>query len=139
MRLIAVVMGTPSDEARNDDANKLLNWGWRFFTSKTLFTAGQTITTPRVWLGADKTVAMGVSKNVTLIIPKGSYKNLKASLTMQTPLKAPIAKGNTYGKLTISLKGKVLETVPVVALADDPEGGFWTRISDHVRMWVNSL
>ena len=135
MRLISVVMGTPSDAARANDSQALLNWGFRFFETHRLFSANQVITRPRIWLGQQKNAAMGLSKDLYLTIPAAQYKNLKATLTIKPKLQAPIIKGQTYGKIQIILNGKKVATAPLIALNNDPRGGLWTRFTDHIVMF----
>lgn len=137
MRLISVVMGTPTDRARTDDSQALLNWGFRFYNTHELYQAGETVSQPRVWLGKEKTVPMGLSEPLYITIPNGQYKNVQVTLKMNGKLKAPIKTGNQYGEVVVSLNGKTIKTMPVVALADDPIGGFWTRLHDHIALFFH--
>lgn len=137
MRLISVVMGAPSDSARADDSQALLNWGFRFYQSHKIFNANTPIVNPRVWLAEDKTVPMGISKDLYVTLPIGQYNKLQASVTLSSTLKAPIVKGQQYGTLDIKLGDKIIASHPIVALADDQEGGIWTRMMDHVSLTFN--
>ncbi len=138
MRLISVVMGTPTDAARANESQALLNWGFRFYKNHKLFNSGEPIARPRIWLGAEKYAAMGVSDDVYVTIPAGQYKNLKANLKLEPKLTAPITKGQQYGVITITLKGKTVKTIPVVALQDDAQGGLWTRFTDRIALIFKS-
>ena len=135
MRLITVVMGTPTDAARNDESQALLNYGFRFYESHKLYSAQETIANPRVWLGADKHVAMGVAKDMYVTIPKGEYKNIKVTIQMNGKLKAPVTKGTQYGLVTVTLHGKTIDTAPLIALDSDAKGGLWSRFIDHIEMF----
>jgi len=136
MRLITVVMGTPTDSARANDSQALLNWGFRFYKSFTLYKAGSPLTSPRVWLAETKTVPLGLAQNLVITIPAGEYKNLKAHMVLTPKLKAPITKGTTYGEITVTLNGKLIAKAPLIALKNNSRGGFWSRMVDHVSMML---
>lgn len=136
-RLIAVVMGTPSAKARVDDAQALLNYGFRFFESHKLFDAGQALANPRLWKGGEDQLPVGLDKALNLTVKRGSYDKLKASINLPSTLIAPFKKGQKVGTLTISLDGETLVTRPVVALADAPEGGFFSRLWDTILLWFH--
>ncbi len=137
MRLISVVMGTPSDSARMDDSQRLLNFGYRFFNTVKLYDANQSINTARVWGGKDKDVAAGVMQPLYVTIPRGQYKNLKATVTLNNPIKAPVAQGEALGTINVVLNGKTIKIAPVVALKNDPKGGHWARMSDSMKLSVH--
>ena len=132
MRLISVVMGAPSDHSRSDDSQALLNWGFRFYKTFKLFDANSTITKPRVWSGKNKYTPMGVIKPLYVTIPIGQEKGLKASVSLQPKIEAPIKKGQQCGTVDVTLYGKPLKKAPLVALQSDSKGGLWTRMTDGV-------
>jgi len=134
-RLIAVVMGAPSEKQRADDNQELLNYGFRFFETHKLFAADKPLATPELWKGATPTVALGVASDVMVTLPRGRYGDLKANVDMPSRLVAPFQKGQKVGTLKVQLDGKTLVDAPLVALADAPEGGFFKRLSDGVWMW----
>lgn len=134
-RLIAVVMGTPSDKQRADDNQALLNYGFRFFETHKLYDANKPLTTPELWKGAQNTLALGVADDVLVTLPRGRYNDLKASLKLPGRLIAPYRKGQPVGTLEVSLDGKPLVERPLVALADAPEAGFFGRLSDSIWLW----
>jgi serine-type D-Ala-D-Ala carboxypeptidase (penicillin-binding protein 5/6) len=134
-RLIAVVMGAPSEKQRADDNQELLNYGFRFFETHKLYTVDKPLATPELWKGAAPTVALGVGADVLVTLPRGRYGDLKASVDMPARLVAPLQKGQKVGTLKVLLDGKILVEQPLVALADAPEGGFFKRLSDGVWMW----
>lgn len=135
MRLIAVVMGTPSEKARAIDDEALLNYGFNFYESHELYTAGTAITKIRVWKGADAKVPVGATANVYVTIPKGSYSQLSASLKTPSGLMAPITKGAPAGAVSVSYDGKLLIESPLYTLQAVPEGNIFRRILDSVRLW----
>jgi D-alanyl-D-alanine carboxypeptidase (penicillin-binding protein 5/6) len=134
-RLIAVVMGAPSEKQRADDNQELLNYGFRFFESHRLFGAGKPLANPVLWKGATPTLPLGVANDVVVTLPRGRYGDLKAALDIPARLVAPFQKGQKVGTLKVALDGKTLLEEPLVALADGPEGGFFKRLSDGVWMW----
>lgn len=140
MRLIAVVMGAPSDRVRFNESENLLNWGFRFFETLTPMKAGDAFTNQRVWFGEDKMVPLGVAENVSLTTPKGQLKNLTASFTLTNKqLEAPLAKNQVVGTVDFTLNGKVVDQRPLVALKEVKEGGFFSRIWDFVMMKITGL
>lgn len=138
MRLIAVVMGAPSDTDRANDTQALLDYGFRFFETHKLFTAQQPLANPRVWLGQRKTIQMGLSRDLYVTIAKGRYNELKANLNLDSKLKAPIKAGDVYGKVTIKLNDKLLTEAPLVALQSDNQGGTWSRLTDRIALFFKS-
>ena len=134
-RLIAVVMGTPTDKQRADDNQILLNYGFRFFETHKLYDADKPLTTPELWKGAQNTLPLGVAEDVLVTLPRGRYNDLKASLKLPGRLIAPYKKGQQVGMLDVSLDGKILVERPLVALADSPEAGFFGRLSDSIWLW----
>ncbi len=136
-RLIAVVMGTPSEKARADDAEALLNYGFRFFQSHKLFSAGQALAKPRLWKGESDQLPVGLEKDLKLTVRRDNYAKLKASVHLPATLVAPYKKGQKVGTLTVSLGGKVLAERPVVALDDAPQAGFFSRLWDSMMLWFH--
>jgi D-alanyl-D-alanine carboxypeptidase (penicillin-binding protein 5/6) len=139
MRLIAVVMGTKSTEARAVESEKLLNYGFRFFQNYTAYQAGKTLASPRIWLGTENHVNIGIQHDLTVTVPNGSTGKLKVDTQIDSILKAPVKKGDKLGSISISLDGKVMKTEPLVALQDVPEAGFLSRLWDHILMFFESF
>ncbi|MFZ2234874.1 MAG: D-alanyl-D-alanine carboxypeptidase family protein [Dokdonella sp.] len=134
-RLISVVMGAGSEKSRADDNQALLNYGFRFYESHNLYAANIALAEPEVWKGETDKVALGVAEDVSVTMPRGRYGDLKANLIVPGRLIAPITKGQAIGTLKVELEGKTLLERPLIALADVPEGGFFTRIGDGMWMW----
>ncbi|MBX3700453.1 MAG: D-alanyl-D-alanine carboxypeptidase [Dokdonella sp.] len=134
-RLIAVVMGAPSEKARADDNQALLNYGFRFFETQKLYAAKAALVSPELWKGATPTLALGVAEDVLATFPRGRYGELKASLQLPARLVAPIAQGEQVGLLKVELDGKTLLERPLIALAQGEEGGFFKRMSDGALLW----
>lgn len=139
MRLISVVMGTPTDAARANASQALMNWGFRFYKTYKLYGANTAITSPRVYMSANKQVPMGLQQDLFVTIPAGEFNLLKASMELTPNLKAPITKGQSYGTINVTLSGKVIAQAPLVALDNDPVGGAWSRMTDRVSMFIKGL
>ncbi len=135
MRLIAVVMGTPSEKARAVDDEALLNYGFNFYESYMLYAAGTKITTLRAWKGAGGYVPVGVNHALYVTVPKGGYSQLKASQQTPSGLIAPIAAGTVAGKISVSYDGKILVETPLYTLQTIPEGNIFRRAVDSIRLW----
>ena len=137
MRLISVVLGTPSDNARTADSQALLNWGYRFFETHKLFNAQQAIDAkmqPRVWFGKNKYAKLGFAQDQYVIIPVNQFKQLQANIVINPKLQAPLIKGQTYGSVNVTLNGQPLTSIPVVALENDPKGNIFSRAWDHIAI-----
>ncbi len=132
MRLISVVMGADSDNMRTDDSAALLNYGFRTFETRPIFAAQQTLIQSKVWYGQSSQAALGLAEPLYLTMPQGDFEGLTASLSLDTPLQAPLMVGQSYGKLQFRLKDKpeVFLEKPLVALQEVPEGNIFTRLKD---------
>jgi len=139
MRLISVVLGAPSDSARTKDSVALMTYGFRFYKTYKLYTAGETITEARVWKGEDRKVPAGVMQSLYVTIPVGRYEKLAASANLSDPINAPVAKGQNLGMINITLEGKPYMNEPLVALKDDPKGGLWTQLADTVSRSIHDM
>jgi D-alanyl-D-alanine carboxypeptidase (penicillin-binding protein 5/6) len=135
MRLIAVVMGTPSEKARAIDDEALLNYGFNFYETHKLYAAGAAITRITAWKGADNRVPVGVMHDLYVTIPKGTYAQLSASLQTPAGLVAPIAADAAAGNVVVSYDGKTLLQAPLYTLHAVPEGNIFKRLLDSVRLW----
>ncbi|WP_407332441.1 serine hydrolase [Enterovibrio sp. 27052020O] len=139
MRLIAVVMGTNSANARKAESKKLLNYGFRFFETVAPHKADETFVTEKVWMGDTDQVALGVSEDTYVTLPRGKAKDLEASFVLEQTLEAPIAKGDVVGKLFYQVDGEDVAEYPLVALNDVKEGGLFSRLVDYIIMFFKSL
>ncbi|CZF85550.1 serine hydrolase [Grimontia marina] len=139
MRLVAVVMGTNSANARKAESKKLLNYGFRFFETVAPHKANETFVTEKVWMGDTDQVALGVSKDTYVTLPRGKAKDLEASFVLEKTLEAPIAKGDVVGKLYYQVDGEDIAEYPLVALNDVQEGGLFSRLMDYIIMFFKNL
>jgi D-alanyl-D-alanine carboxypeptidase (penicillin-binding protein 5/6) len=134
MRLISVVMGSSSSRARANGSLALLNYGFRFYESKKLFSANTTIKQPRVWFGKNKYQLLGLTQDLYVTLPVGKSGNLQATITMADKIKAPVKKGDSFGTITIKQDDKELLSRPLVALEDNPKGGAFSRMFDRIAV-----
>jgi len=139
MRLISVVMGSPSVKAREDASAALLNYGYTFYETSKLKSAHDAVLKPHVFKGETDYVSVGVPSDIVVTIGRGQAASLTTSAKLtKEPLIAPIAAGQTLGELTVTdAAGQVVARTPLVALAADPAGGLWTRASDSIRLWFH--
>lgn len=135
-RLISVVMGTPSERARARDNEALLNYGYRFFETDRMLGANAPAGNAPVYKGVAATVPVGTISPIFLGLPSGSHSALGMSAQLRSPLIAPILAGDPVGTAQITLDGKPLRTVTLVALKSVPVGGLWRRAVDTVRLWL---
>jgi D-alanyl-D-alanine carboxypeptidase (penicillin-binding protein 5/6) len=135
-RLLSVVVGTASPEARANESQKLLNWGYAAFDVVKLFDAGQAVSTAPVWKGATNTVKLGRPEALVLVVPRGQTGQVKTSVQRKDPLMAPINKGQTMATLKIQLGGQPWQDVPLQALEAVPSAGFLGRTWDALRLSI---
>ena len=140
-RLISVVLGIDSTSRsegfrlREEGNLALLNWGFRFFETQSVYAAGAKVADQKLWRGEQDTVALGVVEPLLVTLPRGRYGDLQPTMDVPGELVAPIEKGQKIGTLRLSLDGKVVAERPLVALEAVPEGGFFKRMSDDFWKW----
>lgn len=135
MRLISVVLGTKSEEARADASQALLNYGFRFFETHKLYDSGTKLTSSRVWKGAVENVDLGLADTLYVTIPRGEYKNLDASMQLREQVIAPIADGQALGDVVVRLGEQTVADKSLIALQRVAEGSFWQRIVDEALLY----
>lgn len=135
MRLISVVMGTKSAKARNAESKKLLTWGFRFFETVKPMQKDNPLVSEIVWFGDKDKVQLGVENDVYITIPRGRLKDLKAGFVLTNPeLHAPLAKNQVVGTINFQLDNQIIETRPLVVTEAVPEGNFFSRLIDYIRL-----
>lgn len=134
MRLISVVLGTSSEKARADGSQALLNYGFRFFETRLLFSAGEEIATTRVWKSANESSRLGVLDDLYLTVRRGTYGQLESTLDIPAIIEAPVATGQPLAELRIAHGETEVLRTPLRALEDNPAGSFWQRTRDSVNL-----
>lgn len=135
-RLLSVVVGAASAEARANESQKLLNWGYSAFDVVTLYKAGQPVGTAPVWKGQSRTVQLGRATPLVVVVPRGQAARIKATLTRNDPLMAPLGKGQTVGALQISLGTQPWQSLPLQTLEAVPSAGWLGRTWDAIRLGI---
>jgi D-alanyl-D-alanine carboxypeptidase (penicillin-binding protein 5/6) len=136
-RLISVVLGAASDQARSQESQKLLNWGYQNFDIVKLYSKDQPIATPDVWKGSQSTIKIGFTHDVYVTLPKGTDGKIKPVLARKDPLVAPIDLNSQVGTIKVmSADNKVLAELPVVALEQVGPAGMFGRALDSLRLWL---
>jgi serine-type D-Ala-D-Ala carboxypeptidase (penicillin-binding protein 5/6) len=135
-RLLSIVLGTASENARANESQKLLNWGYTAFESVKLFDADQAVLTPQVWKGKDAVVKLGRLQAIVVTVPAGSATKIKTQVARADPLVAPFAKGQQLGTLKISVGEQLVSEVPLLALAAVEQAGIFGRAWDAIRLWI---
>lgn len=134
MRVIAVVMGTDSENARAAESQKLLNYGFRFFETHKLYGAMQPLKNMRIWKGDTDNIELGLAEDLYITVPAGQYDKLNATLSVDPTLVAPAKKGQSFGSVSVKLGDENLAARPLIALQDVNEGGLVDTLVDSVMM-----
>jgi len=135
-RILAIVLGTASENARANEAQKLLNWGFTAYEGVKLFDANQPAATPPVWKGQANTLKLGRTQPIVVAVPSGSAGKVQTQLARPDPLVAPFAKGQTVGSLKVTLEGQALVDVPLQVLEPVAQAGIMGRAWDAIRLWI---
>ncbi|HEY0939260.1 MAG TPA: D-alanyl-D-alanine carboxypeptidase family protein [Steroidobacter sp.] len=135
MRLISVVMGSPSVRAREDASSALLNYGFNFYQTRQLYANKAPVMTVKVWKGAADEVPLDVTQDIYVTIPRGQENLLGAAADVPNPLFAPLSPSKPAGQLRLTLGDKVIGTYPLHPAQEVPEAGFFGRLADDVKLW----
>ena len=134
-RLISVVLGTASEEARARDSLNLLNWGFTAFDAVKLYDKGQAISQLRVFKGVQNLVSAGFAEDFVVSVPRGTADKLTVQLVSRQPLLAPVAAGSVVATLKLAVAGQPWGEYPVVAQSTVPMAGFPGRLWDDLRLF----
>jgi len=136
-RIMTVVLNTTSMEARANESQKLLNWGFLAFDTMRLFEDGKVIAAPQIWKGKESTVNLGAAGPVFLSVPKGEGGKLQTKVERSDPLVAPLAKGQRVGRIVVTTAGGTqVAEVPLVVMTAVEQSGIFGRAWDALRLWV---
>ncbi|WP_445371099.1 D-alanyl-D-alanine carboxypeptidase family protein [Methylomonas sp. HW2-6] len=130
MRLISVVMGTASANARSNESQSLLNYGFRFFETHRLYEGGKALAETRIRKGVTSKLAVGLAEDLYVTAPRKHFNELKAETQIDKGVFAPLNKGDTVGSLNITLAGDPVASKPLVTLDSVAEGGLFRRLYD---------
>jgi len=138
-RLIAVLFGATSNKLQASESQKLLNFGYRHYDAAKLYEKDQPVTTLRVWKGSDTHLDIGFRKDIFLTIPKGTLKQLKATMEIRHPIFAPVTIGQKLGVFKLTLAGKPYAEYPLVALDSIQLANIFSRGWDSIRMFFQQF
>ena len=135
-RLLSVVLGAASENARANESQKLINWGFTAFEAVKLFDANQPIVSPTVWKGAAPTIKLGRTQPLIVTVPSGTAGKITTQIVRPDPLVAPFTKGQTVGTVKVMAGDQIVTERPLVALEDVPQAGIVGRAWDAIRLWI---
>jgi len=134
-RLLSVVVGTQSEAARSTESQKLLNYGFLGYDAVRLYEKGQNVSALEVWKGESRELKAGFDRELYVTVSQGQAEKIKATLNTQKPLLAPITQGQKIGTMKVTLDGRDIAEVPVVALEKVDAAGIFGRSLDTMRLW----
>ena len=136
-RLLSVMLGTASENARATESQKLLNWGYTAYEPVRLFANGQAVATPQVWKGKASVVKLGRPEGVIVTVPTGEGGKLRTQVLRPEPLLAPLQQGQSVGTLRVTnAAGAVVADKPLLVLETVEEAGIIGRAWDALRLWI---
>ena len=139
MRLLSVVMGAGSEDARSRESQKLLTYGFRNFETAPLYAANETLTSVRVWHGEQGTLDLVIEEPVVLTLPRGVRDSLAATLDINSIVGAPIAAGDVLGSLRVELDGDTIFTGELKAGGAIEAAGFLASLWDSISLYFLQL
>ena len=134
MRLISVVMGTENDDSRVRESQKLLTYGFRNFETNTIYKKSEIIKSAPLFYGEEEAISLGVSENVSITIPRGSYETLEAQIKVPKIIEAPVRKGDVLGELVLVMDNDAIYKTSIISLENYDEAGFFSRFADYVEL-----
>lgn len=139
MRLITVVLGADSINMREQETEKLLAYGFRYFETSKVYQAGAEVAQPRIWGGEKEVIKLGVDKDIALTYPRGKREQIQAVMNVEKYLQAPIAANQPIGEMVVTLDGETLYKAPIVALESVEKGGIFHRMWDALVLFFTKL
>ena len=139
MRLISVVMGSSSEESRATSSQSLLNYGFRFYETYSLYTPDDVVATQQVWEGTSDEVELVLDEGVFVTVPRGRFDDISNTLALDGALVAPIEAGQVVGSLNVVLDDEVLAERAVLAKEPIEQAGFFGRTGDRLKLWWRGM
>ena len=136
MRLISVVMGTVSANARANESQTLLNYGFRFFETHKLYSAQAVLSETRIWKGDNEQLPIGLGEDLYVTIPRKHYNDLNAEININKKIIAPVNKGDVFGSVSVALAGDVIANKPLIALETVNEGSLFQQLYDEAMLML---
>jgi len=138
-RLIAVVMGTDSDELRMRESQKLLSYGFRNFETRRIYDANVMLKNAELWFGENDAIELGIAEDLYVTIPRGAYDMVSAEMNLPELIEAPLTKGEELGELRLTLDSEVITRAPLITLSGAEEAGFFSRIWQSAALFFRDL
>jgi D-alanyl-D-alanine carboxypeptidase (penicillin-binding protein 5/6) len=135
-RLLSIVLGASSENARANESQKLLNWGYTAYEGVKLFDAGQAVVEPMIWKGSQRTIKLGRPQAVVVAVPAGTASRLKTQVSRPDPLVAPFTRGQQVGSVKVLSGDQPLVDIPLLALESVEQAGILGRAWDAIRLWI---
>jgi serine-type D-Ala-D-Ala carboxypeptidase (penicillin-binding protein 5/6) len=135
-RLLSIVLGASSENARANESQKLLNWGYTAFDAVKLFDGNQAVVSPKVWKGAASEVKLGRYAPIVVAVPAGFGAKLQTEVVRNEPVVAPVAQGQVLGTLRVRAGEQIVAEVPLLALENIDQAGIFGRAWDGLRLWI---
>lgn len=139
MRLISVVMGTRSEEARAQETQKLLTYGFRFFRTAEVHKGDEELYSSRIWGGQSKELSLGLAEDLKLTIARGAENQLSTTLNIDSVIKAPVEAGQKLGEMVVTIEGEEVARRSLIALESVEQAGFFARIWDLILLFFSDL
>ena len=139
MRLVTVVLGASSEEARAQETQKLLAYAFRYYRTHKLYDGGTPLNTATVWGGQGGEVRLGLAESLAVTVPRGQTDQLEAALDVDRVIEAPVVQGQEYGRVRVTLNGETVREVPLVALEGVDAGGLLKRIWHGILLFFLNL
>ena len=139
MRLITVVLGADSINQREQETEKLLAYGFRYFETSKVYQANAEVAQPRIWGGSKEQIKLGVDRDIALTFPRGKREAIQATMNIEKYLKAPIQANQPVGEMFVTLDGETILKTPLVALETVEKGGIFHRIWDAMVLFFTKL
>jgi len=134
MRLVAVVTGMDSDNARTSATKALLEYGFRFYETRKLYSANETLVSARIWKAESDNIDLGVRKDLYVTIARGKFESLNKVFELSNKIIAPMAEGSEQGRLRLMLADEEILSTPLFTLRAVPAGSLIRRFRDHIRL-----
>lgn len=134
MRLISVVLGASSDKIRTQNSQSLLNYGYRNYETHRLYRANEVLKTSRIWYGDQEQIAMGVKSDIFITIPRKRYRDLQASMEIDSEINAPVARGQEMGVVNVKLDDELIVSESIVATHAVNDGGLLVKALDSIKL-----
>ncbi len=139
MRLISVVMGTASEDARATESQKLMTYGFRYFETAKLYEAGDVLSSAKVWSGKENSVDIAIAEPVVATIPRGQAGDMQVTLNIDETITAPIEQGQILGTVDVKLGDELIYSGNVAAVQTVERAGLLKRLIDFLTMFFTNL